>query len=74
MVAKAVLPCRLKAASATERSSHNLCGFLCLCKCLLVDTVNKVVKLSQVKTNPEKKGGGINLDQLLNVETVTLEV
>lgn len=58
MVAKAVLPCRLKAASATERSSHNLWGFLCLCKCLLVDTVNKVVKLSQVKTNPEKKRGG----------------
>lgn len=57
MVAKAVLPCRLKAASAPERSSHNLWVFFCLCKCLLVDTVNKVVKLSQVKTNPEKKKG-----------------
>lgn len=55
MVAEAVLPSMLKAASATERSSHNLLVLFCLCKCLLIDTVNKVVKLSQVKTSPAKK-------------------
>lgn len=62
MVAEAGLRSMIKAASATEGSSHNVLVLFCLYKCLSVDTVKEVVKLSQVKTNlakkKKKKGGG----------------